>query len=57
MARFCGKLADLYPSDDVLLAARIDQFIDFLTDLNSIISFSGKDVTEEQKLLNRKKLV
>jgi glutathione S-transferase len=38
------------------LAARIDQFIDFLTDLNSLISFSGKDVSEEQKLLNRKNL-
>ena len=29
IARFCGKLADLYPSDDDLLAAKIDQFIDF----------------------------
>ena len=57
IARFCGKLADLYPSDDHLLAAKIDQFIDFVTDLNNIISFSGKDVTEEQKLLNRQKLV
>ena len=56
IARFCGKLADLYPKDDSLLAARIDQFIDFLTDLNSLISFSGKDVSEEQKLLNRKNL-
>ena len=56
IARLCGKLANLYPNNNNLLAARIDQFIDFLTDLNSLISFSGKDVPEEQKLLNRKNL-
>ena len=56
IARLCGKLANLYPNNNNLLAARIDQFIDFLTDLNSLISFSGKDVSEEQKLLNRKNL-
>ena len=57
IARFCGKLADLYPREDNLLAAQIDQFIDYQTDLFSLILFSGKDVTEEQKLLNREKLV
>ena len=56
IARLCGKLANLYPNNNNLLAARIDQFIDFLTDLNSLISFSGKDVSDEQKLLNRKNL-
>ena len=57
IARFCGKLGDLYPSDDDLLAAQIDQFIDYQTDLFTLILFSGKDVTEKQKLLNREKLV
>ena len=57
IARFCGKLADLYPKDNDLLAAEIDQFIDFQTDIFSLISFSGKDVSEKQKLLNRKELV
>ena len=57
IARFCGKLADLYPREDNLLATQIDQFIDYQTDLFSLILFSGKDVTEEQKLLNREKLV
>ena len=57
IARFCGKLADLYPKDDDFLAAQIDQFIDFQTDIFSLISFSGKDVSEKQKLLNREELV
>ena len=57
IARFCGKLADLYPKDDDLLAAKIDQFIDVQTDIYSLILFSGKDVSEKQKLLNRKELV
>ena len=56
-----GKMAsgagDLYPKDDDLLAAKIDQFIDFQTDIFSLISFSGKDVSEKQKLLNREELV
>ena len=57
IARFCGKLADLYPKDDDFLAAQIDQFIDFQTDIYSLILFSGKDVSEKQKLLNREELV
>ena len=47
IARFCGKLADLYPKDDDFLAAQIDQFIDFQTDIYSLILFSGKDVLNE----------
>ena len=57
IARFCGKLADLYPKDDDFLAAQIDQFIDFQTDVFNWILFSGKDVSEEQKLLNKEKVV
>ena len=34
IARFCGKLSGLYPENDSLEAAKIDQFIDFVTDLN-----------------------
>ncbi len=38
ISRFCGKLSNLYPKDDDLLAAQIDQFIDLLTDITTIIS-------------------
>ena len=37
VARFCGKLSKLYPENDALLAARIDQFIDLLTDITTLI--------------------
>ena len=33
IARFCGKLSGLYPIDDHLKAAQIDQFVNFATDL------------------------
>ena len=48
IARLCGKLADLYPKDDDLLAAQIDQFIDFHTEVFNWILFSGKYVSQEQ---------
>ena len=38
ISRFCGKLSNLYPKDDDLLAAQIDQFIDILTDITTLIS-------------------
>ena len=38
IARFCGKLSGLYPTDDHLKAAQIDQFVDFTTDLNTMVS-------------------
>ena len=38
ISRFCGKLSNLYPKNDDLLAAQIDQFIDLLTDITTLIS-------------------
>ena len=43
IARFCGKLSGLYPKNDPIEAAKIDQFIDFVTDLN--VLFSNTDNT------------
>jgi len=56
IARFCGKLTNLYPKNNDLLAAKIDQFIDFSTDITSLVFFTSKNVDEEQKLLNRREL-
>ena len=42
IARFCGKLAGLYPKDDDLNGALIDQFIDLSTDINVMISQTGR---------------
>ena len=40
ISRFCGKLSNLYPKNDDLLAAQIDQFIDLLTDITTLITFT-----------------
>ena len=33
MSRYCGKLSGLYPKNDDLFAAKIDQIIDICTDI------------------------
>tara|TARA_S200000501_G_C20721530_1_gene698700 strand:+ start:435 stop:1076 length:642 start_codon:yes stop_codon:yes gene_type:complete len=38
ISRFCGKLSNLYPKNDDFLAAQIDQFIDLLTDITTLIT-------------------
>ncbi len=56
ISRFCGKLSNLYPKSDDLLAAQIDQFIDILTDITTLISFTqveNRD-TDFLKSINRK---
>ena len=56
IARFCGKLSGLYPTDDHLKAAQIDQFIDFATDLNTMVSSTNQIQDEDQKLATRLEL-
>ena len=43
IARFCGKLSGLYPKDNDLLAAKIDQFIDLATDITVLVANTGRD--------------
>ena len=38
ISRFCGKLSNLYPKNDDLIAAQIDQYIDILTDITTLIT-------------------
>ena len=38
MSRYCGKLSGLYPINDELLAAKIDQIIDICTDMTVLFS-------------------
>jgi glutathione S-transferase len=42
IARFCGKLSGMYPKDDDLLAGRIDQFLDFATDITELVFLTGQ---------------
>ena len=56
IARFCGKLAGLYPTDDDLKAAQIDQFVDLATDLNVMVSKTSSIEDLAEKVAARKEL-
>ena len=50
IARYCGKLSNLYPKDD-LLASKVDQIIDTATDITNLVS---PTVREKDKNIKRK---
>ena len=54
ISRFCGKLSGLYPIDDDLLAAKIDQVIDMATDITVLFSNFRKISETDIILKNRK---
>ena len=55
IARFCGKLSGLYPSEDSISCALIDQFIDFVTDLTYLVYIpSNSPLTEDEKIQHRR---
>ena len=57
IARFCGKLSGLYPSEDSISCALIDQFIDFVTDLTNLVYIpSNSPLTEDEKIQHRRTL-
>ena len=57
IARFCGKLSGLYPSEDSISCALIDQFIDFVTDLTNLVYIpSNSPLTEDEKIQHRRLL-
>ena len=57
IARFCGKLVGLYPTDNDLKAAQIDPFVDLATDLNIMVSKTSSIEDASEKLAARKELV
>ena len=44
ISRYCGKLSGLYPKNDDLLAAKIDQIIDICTDMTVLFSNYRKNI-------------
>ncbi len=56
IARFCGKLSGLYPKDDALAAAKIDQLIDAATDITNKVGPSMRIKDPEAKMAARQKL-
>ena len=53
MSRYCGKLSGLYPKNDDLLAAKIDQIIDICTDMTVLFSNYRKNI--ETKINHNKR--
>ena len=54
IARFCGKLAGLYPKNNDFEAAQIDQIIDTAQDINYLVTLSSRDKEKERLELARK---
>ena len=54
IARFCGKLSGLYPKDNDITAAKIDQFLDLITDITVLIFNAGRDLEADKKIIKRK---
>ncbi len=57
IARLCGKLGGLYPKEDAIKAASIDQVIDMATDLNVLLGPSGIEKNKDKKKAMREELV
>ena len=56
IARYCGKLSGLYPKNNDLLAAQIDQVLDLATDITVLVSTSGRMDNDQEKIRTRKAL-
>ena len=56
IARFCGKLTGMYPKDDDILAAKIDQILDAATDITNLVGLTIREKDPDKKKLARKKL-
>ena len=53
IARFCGKLSGMYPTNDPLAAAKIDQLIDAATDITTKVSPTMRLKDDAEKMAAR----
>ena len=56
IARFCGQVSGLYPKDNLVDQARVDELLDTCTQLTNILGSSMSIKDAEEKLLARQKL-
>jgi glutathione S-transferase len=56
IARFCGKLSGLYPTEDHFVAAKVDEVIDAATDISNLMSPTMREKDPETKIALRKSL-
>ena len=54
IARYCGKLTGLYPTNNDFDAAKIDQILEAAQDINYIVSISSREKDSEKKKIARK---
>jgi len=52
IARYCGKISNLYSNDNIN-AAKIDQIIDAATDITNIVSPTIREKDEQKKIEDR----
>ena len=52
IARYCGKISNLYSNDNIN-AAKIDQIIDAAQDINYLVTLSGRNKEPERKKIDR----
>lgn len=57
ISRICGKLSGLYPADDLVRSALVDQVIDMATDITVLLGPSNAENDEEKKRQMRLRLV
>ena len=56
IARFCGKLAGLYPKDDDFAVAKVDEVLDLATDITMKMQPALREPDPEQRKLKREEL-
>ncbi len=56
IARFCGKLAGLYPNEDAMAAARVDELLETATDITAQFGPSMRVKDPDEKAAMRHKL-
>ncbi|MDA0369011.1 MAG: glutathione S-transferase [Proteobacteria bacterium] len=57
ISRVCGKLSGLYPTDDIIQCALVDQVIDMMTDITVLLGPSNAESDPEKKKQMRLDLV
>ena len=57
ISRICGKLSGLYPADDLVQSAHVDQVIDMCTDITVLLGPSNAEKDEDKKRQLRSSLV
>merc|ERR1712216_135892 len=57
LQRFIATQTGFYPSDDILLAAKIDELVDAVEDLPGVVNAAGRDMEQAYKEAERRAVV